>query len=504
MSEALPKLKSRLEDIHSLNKINALLDWDLQTQMPPGGANARAQQIGVVSKLSHELFTATETGQLLDAAAGETQGASYDSNDASLLRVARRDYDKASKLPTELVTEMSRVTTLAHSVWAKARADNDFKSFAPTLEQILALKIRAAEYLGYTDHIYDAMLDDYEPGLKTSDVATMFEDLRKDLVPLVKAINERVSAVDDTVLHQDFDEVTQRTFAEMVITQFGYDFNRGRQDKAVHPFETSFSRDDVRITTRFDPKWINPAMFGTFHETGHAMYEQNVGADLEGTILCSGTSLGIHESQSRLWENLIGRSRGFWKHFFPILQSCFPAQLGSVDQETFYRAINKVEPSFIRVEADEATYNLHIMLRFELEADLMARKIKVSDLPEAWNAKSKEYLGIVPPTDSLGVLQDVHWSMGLLGYFPTYSMGTILSAQLFDKAVAQYPTIPAEIEQGKFDTLLSWLRENIHKHGRKYEPKELVQRATGEALQARSYMKYLKTKYGEIYGITVE
>ena len=330
----------------------------------------------------------------------------------------------------------------------------------------------------------------------------MFEDLRKELVPLIKSISAHVDDVDDAVLHQAFDLAKQREFSEMVVKQFGYDFERGRQDPTVHPFATSFSKNDVRITTRFDPNWLNPAMFGTFHESGHAIYEQGVSDELEGNILCGGTSLGVHESQSRMWENIVGRSRGFWKHYFPILQTYFPAQFGKVDLETFYRAINRVKPSFIRVEADEATYNLHIMMRFELEADLMAGKLKTIELPEAWNAKSKEYLGIVPQTDTLGVLQDVHWSAGLMGYFPTYSIGTSLSAQLYDKAVEKHPSIPAEMEQGKFDSLLGWMRENVHQYGRKYEPKELVKRATGEPLQARSYMNYLKKKYGEIYKLS--
>jgi carboxypeptidase Taq len=502
VAEAYQELAARLQDYWSLGKIEAILEWDMQTQMPEGGSNARARHIELLAKLSHQHFTSAETGRLLDAAAGETQNADPTSDEFNLVRVARRDYDKARKVPTELVMEMSRITTLAHSIWAKARTDNDFKSFAPTLEKIIELKTRIAECLGYTDHIYDAMLDEYEPGLKTADVASMFETLREDLVPLVKAITARAEAVNDSVLHQDFDETKQREFSEMVVKQFGYDFGRGRQDRAVHPFETSFSRDDVRITTRFHPKWLNPAMFGTFHEAGHAMYEQGVGEKLEGNILCSGVSLGIHESQSRLWENIIGRSYGFWEYYFPKLQSVFPAQLGNIDLETFYRAVNKVSPSFIRVEADEATYNLHIMMRFELESDLLAGKIKVMELPDAWNAKSQAYLGITPDTDTVGVLQDVHWSAGLYGYFPTYSIGTILSAALFDKAVEQCPNIPAEIKQGKFDTLLNWLRTNIHQHGRKFDPKDLIQRATGQPLQSRSYMNYLKTKYSAIYGLS--
>jgi carboxypeptidase Taq len=502
VGESFSGLQDRLADVTTLNQVNALLDWDLQTQMPPGAADARARHNSTLSKLIHQMFTDDETGRLLAEAQGEMKSAPFDSNEASLLRVARRDYDKSKKVPTDLIAELSRVTALAHGIWAKARAENDFKSFVPMLQQILDLKKRVAECYGYTDHLYDALLDDYEPGLKTQDVAKLFEDLRKDLVPLVKAIGEHVDRVDDSVLHQPFDEKTQREFSEMVIKQFGYDFNRGRQDPAVHPFCTNFSRDDVRITTRFDAKWLNPAMFGTFHETGHALYEQNVGEDLEGNLLGTGVSLGVHESQSRLWENIVGRSRGFWKHYFPILQKYFPEQFSKCDLETFYRAINRVQPSFIRVEADEATYNLHIMMRFELEADLITEKLKVSDLPEAWNEKSQAYLGIVPPTNTLGVLQDVHWSAGLYGYFPTYSMGTILSAQLYDKAIEQNPQIPSEIEQGKFSTLLGWLRENIHRHGRKFDPPELIKRATGEPLQTRSYMKYLRAKYSEIYGLS--
>ncbi len=501
MGDALTALKSRLADVTSLSQINALLEWDLQTQMPPGGAEARARHMSVQSKLVHEMFTADETGRLIEAASAEVSGADYDSDDASLLRVARRDYERERKVPAELVAEVTRTTTLAHDIWAKARANNDFKSFMPSLQRIIELKISVAECYGYTDHIYDALLDTYEPGLKTADVTAMFAGLRTELVPLVRAIGERVDAVDDSVLHQDFDPERQRQFAELVIRRFGYDFSRGRQDRAVHPFATNFSRNDVRITTRFDPRWLNPALFGTLHEAGHGMYEQGIGEELEGNILAGGTSLGVHESQSRLWENLIGRSRGFWTFFFPILQTYFPDQLGRVDLETFYRAINRVKPSFIRVEADEATYNLHIMMRFELEVDLLAGQLKVKDLPDAWNARSQTYLGIVPPTDTLGVLQDVHWSSGLIGYFPTYSIGNLLSAQLFEKAVEQNPTIPEEIRRGEFATLLHWLRENIHKHGRKYEPPELIRRATGEPLQSRSYMRYLKSKYGEIYGV---
>ncbi len=503
MTDTLTTLKERLAEVFSLNQASAVLGWDMQCYMPPGGAGARARQLSVLSKLSHEMFIADETGRLIDAAERgiDGSGAGDESDDVSLVHRARRDYVKARKVPASLVAELASATALGHEVWVKARAENDFKSFIPSLRKIVDLTKRAAECVGYKDHIYDAMLDMYEEGLTTADVAHMFADLREDLVPLVKAISARANAVKDDILHQKFDEDKQRQFSEMVVKKFGYDFERGRQDKAVHPFCTSFSRNDVRITTRFDPKWLNPALFGTLHEAGHGMYEQGVAESLEGNILAGGTSLGVHESQSRLWENVVGRSRGFWQHFYPQLQKLFQKQLGQVDLETFYRAINAVKPSFIRVEADEATYNLHIMLRFELEADMVAGALKLEDLPEAWNAKFKDYVGIVPPTDTLGVLQDIHWSSGLIGYFPTYSMGNLLSVPLFNKAVEAHPAIPREIARGEFGTLLGWLRENVHKYGRKYEPKELVRRATGRELESKSYVRYLKAKYSDIYGL---
>ena len=501
VSESLDALKSRLGDVVTLQNVLALVDWDQQTQMPSGAANAKARHLELLSKLEHEMKTDDETGSLIASAEKEVTNASYDSFDGSFVRVARRDYDRARKLPTDLVAEMSRVQTIAHEHWVKARQDNDFAAFVPSLTKILELKQREIECKGYKDHPYDALLDNFEIGLTAADVDAMFSELRVELVPLVKAITERGNVIDDSALHQDFPEDKQRAFAEMVVSKYGFDFTRGRQDKAVHPFCTSFSRDDVRITTRFDPKWLSPALFGTLHEAGHGMYEQGSDPSLEGTILNGGASLGVHESQSRLWENVIGRSYPFWTHFYPKLQETFPAQLGSVSLDSFYRAINKVEPSFIRVEADEATYNLHIMIRFELERDLIGGKLAIKDLPEAWNAKSKAYLGIVPPTNALGVLQDIHWSFGGLGYFPTYSMGNLLSVQLYDAAVKAHPAIPEEIADGEFSTLLGWMHTNIHQHGSKYEPKELIVKATGEPMQSRSYMKYLKTKYSAIYGL---
>ncbi|CAG0993102.1 MAG: carboxypeptidase M32 [Anaerolinea sp.] len=501
MSEPLQQLKERLADIENMRAATAILEWDQQTQMPPGAAESRARQLGTLSKLAHEMFVSDETGALLEKSAQALNGADYDSFDASLIRVTRKDYERERKLPPSFVSEMTQLTALAHEVWAKARAEDNFAAFAPTLKKIVDMKRREAELRGYTDHIYDALIDTYEPGMKTADVAQMFNGLSKELVPFVAAIRERVDQVSDKPVHQDFDEDIQRRFAEMVVSQFGYDFQRGRQDRAVHPFCTSFSCTDVRITTRYERDWLNPALFGTLHEAGHGMYEQGSALELDLHGLRGGTSLGVHESQSRLWENVVGRSRGFWTHFYPKLQAEFPAQLENISLDDFYRAVNKVEPSLIRVEADEVTYNLHIMVRFEIETDLLAGSLTVDQLPEVWNAKYHQYLGITPPNNRLGVLQDIHWSGGLMGYFPTYSIGNLLSVQLYEKAVSAHPTIPEEITQGKFETLRGWMTENVYRHGRKYDPTELIQRATGEKLTPRPYLNYLKRKYGEIYGV---
>jgi carboxypeptidase Taq len=337
--------------------------------------------------------------------------------------------------------------------------------------------------------------------MKTGQVAAIFDNLKKELVPLARAISERADTVDDSVLHKSYDEQKQLDFGLEIIRDFGFDFTRGRQDKSVHPFTTSFSTGDVRLTTRVDSNYLPTALFGTLHECGHGLYEQGISPALERTSLDDGASLGIHESQSRLWENLVGRSRGFWLHHFPRLQATFPDQLAGVDVEAFYRAVNHVEPSLIRVEADEVTYNLHIMLRFELENEMLEGKVKLADLPEAWNAKIKTYLGLTPPNDVLGVLQDIHWSGGMLGYFPTYSLGNLISVQLFDKAQADIPSLHDQIAAGQFDELLGWLRQNVHQHGRKYTPAELVKRVTGDDLTAANYITYIKTKFSDIYGL---
>jgi carboxypeptidase Taq len=499
--EKVQQLKAYLADVVRLQQTLGLLGWDQQTYMPPGGAAARAEQVATLSRIAHERFVSEETGRLLQEAAGEVAGLDYDSDDAALIRVVQHDYDLETRVPTKLVEEIARTTTQAHEIWAKARQDNNFAAFAPMLERIYDLMRQQAEALGYTDRMYDALLDIYEPHMKTADVERLFDGLRQELVPFVAAIFERLDAVDAKSIHQGYDVDKQAEFGVKVIKQLGYDMTRGRQDKSVHPFTTEFSVNDVRITTRYMPNYLPAALFGSIHEAGHAMYEQGSDPSLEGTPLAGGTSLGVHESQSRLWENLVGRSRGFWHHFYPDLQRVFPDQLGKVDVEQFYRAINFVSRSLIRVEADEVTYNLHIMLRFEMENALLEQKLAVKDAPEAWNAKMQAYLGVTPPTDREGILQDIHWSGGMVGYFPTYSLGNFLSVQFWDKALKDVPSIPGDIERGDFSTLLGWLQKNIYRHGRKFWPAELTERVTGEPIQTRSFMRYLKAKYSNIYGV---
>ncbi len=498
----LQELKTHLADVIHLQHAAGVLGWDQQTYMPPGGAEARAEQLATLSRLAHEMFVAETTGALLQQAAAEVDGADYDSDEAALVRVVQHDYDLATRVPTKLVEEIARTTTLAHEVWAKARQENDFASFAPMLDKIYDLMRQQADALGYEDRMYDALLDQYEPGMKTAQVEALFAELREELVPFVAAIFERLDAVDDTPVKLNYDVDKQAEFGLKVIEQLGYDMTRGRQDRAVHPFTTEFSINDVRITTRYQEDWMPAALFGSIHEAGHAMYEQGSDPRLEGTMLAGGTSLGVHESQSRMWENLVGRSRGFWQYFYPDLQKLFPEQLGAVNLDAFYKAINAVSRSLIRVEADEVTYNLHIMLRFEMENDLLEGKLAVKDAPDYWNAKMESYLGITPPDNGKhGVLQDVHWSSGLVGYFPTYSLGNFLSVQYWDKALADVPSIPDDIASGNFATLLDWLRANIHVHGRKYWPTELTERVTGEPIQVRSFMRYLKDKYTPIYDL---
>jgi carboxypeptidase Taq len=492
----LEQLKSRLSDINALHAAVAIMDWDQQTYMPKGGASARSEHVGILSRMAHEMFIDDATQKLLEHAKGETREGT---DDASMLRVTQRDLDMRTKIPSALVEEKTKLATKAHEAWVEARANNDFNKFIPYLERMFEIARQEAEYLGYTDHIYDALLDQYEEGAKAADCRRMFDALKGPNVALVKDITERGRKIDDSKLYGDWDEGKQKAFTEMLVKTIGFDMNRGRQDTAPHPFCTGWSIGDIRLTTRYKP-YIGSAIFGSMHEAGHGMYEQGSPTEWDLTPLSGGVSLGLHESQSRTWENIVGRSKSFWKRFLPDLQKAFPA-LASFDLDTWYRAINKVEPSYIRVEADEVTYNLHVLVRFEIECDILTGKLAVKDLPDAWNAKYQEYLGITPKNNSEGCLQDVHWSQGSIGYFPTYSMGNLLSYQIWNTLRKDVGDTVALMEEGKFEPILTWLQEKIYRQGRKYTPKDLVMQVTGKPMGAEDYLAGLDKKYREIYDL---
>lgn len=500
MSEKLNQLKAILGEVSDLNRAASVLGWDQQVNMPPAGGEARGQQLGTLGKIAQEKFIADEVGKLLDDLKQELNGADPASDEAAMIRVASRNYDKAKRVPPSFVVEQAVVTSKAFEAWVEARSKSDFSIFLPHLEKVLELVHKYISFHPKADHPYDTLLDDYEPGMKTADVKVIFDELRPQQVELIKAIAAS-KQVNDAFLHKKYNEKKLWDFGVEVVGKFGYDWSRGRQDKAPHPFETTFSVNDVRITTRFEAENPMATLFSTMHESGHAMYEQGVNPEYERTPLESGTSLAIHESQSRMWENLVGRSLPFWEYFYPTLKKTFPSQLGNVNLKTFYKGINKVEPSLIRVNADEATYNLHIMLRLELEIAMVEGNVNLKDLPEIWNTKMKEYLGVTPPNDAKGVLQDIHWSGGSIGYFSTYALGNLVSAQLWEKINKDIHGLGDKIRKGDFSELLGWLRKNIHQHGQKFEPQTLVQNVTGSKITPAPYVRYLKKKYGEIYGL---
>jgi carboxypeptidase Taq len=496
----LSELKCLLNEVSDINHVVGLLHWDQQTQMPPGGSHGRGHQLETLTRLSHLKFTSKKIGDLLEDLKPYAAGLEPDSDDARLIKVTARLYDKRTRLPADFVGEFARISSDAHLVWEEARAESNFSKFQPHLERIVEMRRRYADFFAPYEHVYDPLLDYFEPGLKTAEVQEIFSTLRPHQIALIQAIQDR-SQVDDSFLHQNYEERKQWDFGVSVISEFGYDWKCGRQDKATHPFTQGLGSGDVRITTRFLEDYGASALFSTMHECGHALYEQGVDPELDRTPLGKGASLAIHESQSRMYENLIGRSYSFWSHFYPQLQDTFPAQLGNVDLETFYKGINKVEPSLIRVEADEATYNLHIMLRLELEIELMEGSLEVKDLPQAWNSKMEESLGVRPPNDALGVLQDIHWSSGMIGYFSTYALGNLISVQLWECANQDISDLDEQIRQGEFAAITGWMREHIHRLGAKFEPQELVQRVTGSKIDPTPYIRYLKKKYGEIYGL---
>ncbi len=499
MEKKLQELKIHLAEVNDLNSAAAVLGWDQATYMPAGGAAVRGRQMATLASLAQRKFTDPAVGKLLDQLENETKGLPYDSDEAALIRKTRRDYDKQVKVTPAWVAKFSAHSAETYQAWTQARPANDFKSVQDRLKKTLDLSREYANFFPDYDHIADPLIDGPDPGMKAADIRKLFGELRAQLVPIVKAITSQAEA-DDSPLHMGYPEDEQLAFGISVAKDYGLDLNRSRQDKTHHPFCTTFSIGDVRITTRVKEEDLGDALFSTLHETGHALYELGVNPALEATPLMGGTSSGVHESQSRTWENLVGRSRGFWEHYFPKLQEKFPKQLKGVSLDEFYRAINKVQRSLIRTDADEVTYNLHVMVRFDLELQMLEGKLEIEDLPEAWHSRYEEDLGIRAPSDVNGVLQDVHWYGGLIGgSFQGYTLGNIISALFFEAALKAHPEIPSEIGKGQFATLHMWLKENLYWHGSKFTPSELIQRITGGPLRIEPYIKYLKTKYGELY-----
>jgi carboxypeptidase Taq len=496
--QKLAELRSRLAEIADLNGAAAVLAWDQQVYMPPGGAAARGRIMGTLARLAHDRFVDPAVGKLLDDLHAYGDSLPFDSDDAALIRVTRRNYEREVKIPSAFISEFYAHSAQTYQAWVEARPANDWAKVHPLLEKTLDMSRRYADYLGPYQHIADPLIDGSDYGMKAETIRTLFAELRAELVPIVKAITEQPPA-DDSFLHQDYPREGIEAFSKAVIERYGYDFNRGRLDTTAHPFAIKFAIGDVRITTRYPKHSLSDPLFSTLHESGHAMYEQGVSPALEGTPLDGGTSSGVHESQSRLWENIVGRSREFWSHFYPMLQAQFPAQLGHVGMDQFYRAVNKVQRSLIRTEADEVTYNLHVMIRFDFELALLEGTMALKDLPEAWHARYQADLGVRAPDDRDGCLQDVHWYAGLIGgAFQGYTLGNLFSAQFYAKALQAHPDIPAQIGRGEFGTLHTWMRENIYQHGSKFTAPELLQRTVGE-FSIKPYMQYLKTKYGQLY-----
>ncbi len=503
--EDLTEQVAQVNDI--LNAIS-VLTWDARTQMPPGGAETRGQQLATLSSLAQERLTSERLKAAL--AEAEKDISNGDITQTRTVESIRKAVELFERIPPALTADLARLKTVSQDVWAEARKNSDFGLFAPYLEQMVTLNRRLAEAIGYTDHPYDALLRQYEPGLTTRTLQDLFASLKEGILPLLGEIRTHGQEPRWDFLIRDFPENRQREFNVRLAELFGYDFARGRLDTSAHPFEISFTRQDVRITTRYDCHYLPMSLFGTLHEVGHALYEQGVSPELIRSALTSdflgfyavgGASYGTHESQSRLWENLVGRSRPFWERHFSGLQEVFPEQLQDVDSTTFYGAVNRVSPSLIRVEADEVTYNLHIMLRVELETALLEGNLEVADLPEAWNAKVGEYLGLTPPDDASGVLQDIHWSAGLFGSFPTYTVGNVMASQFFEAAKAQVAGLDEALAAGDYALLRGWLTETIYRHGRTYTPRELLERATGRSLDVAPYLEYLNSKYRELYDL---
>lgn len=495
-NNAYPELARELREIALLGSVGSLLDWDERTQLPPKGGEHRAAQASLIARLVHERFTAPKVGDLLRAAADVN--ATADSDVAVTVRETKRSYERATKIPASLVEEQTRVAVLAQQAWGDARAKSDYASFAPWLDKTLKLKRDEANCVGYGKDMYDALLDQFEPGETTANLRTTFEQLREPLVELIRLIADSGRKAPLEILEREYPASAQNQMAREAAAKIGFDFDAGRLDQSLHPFCTGLGPGDTRMTTRYDIRFFGDAFFGVLHETGHCLYEQGLPAAHFGLPMGEACSLGIHESQSRLWENFVGRSESFWKYFLPKTRAYFPQSLKGVDDHDWYFAVNDIRPSLIRTEADEATYNLHVLLRFELEQALLGNELSVKDLPAAWSEKMTRYLGLTPPDDARGCLQDIHWSSGSIGYFPTYTLGNLYAAQFFEQASEDIPNLEEHFATGDFASLLAWLRDKIHRHGKRYPAPELCKRVTGQALTVEPLLRHLNRK-AELY-----
>ncbi|MDP6758195.1 MAG: carboxypeptidase M32 [Chloroflexota bacterium] len=495
------QLAERLAEIDDLEHAIALLGWDQQTYMPAGGAEARGEQMATIERVVHQRFTDPAVGQLLEDLAADAAALPESSHRASVWRVVRRRYDRATKLPEDLVAEMARTSARAFDTWVKARAANDFTMFEADLTHQVDLARQQTDHFGYEDTPYDALLAGYEPNLTSADVDRLFNPLRDRLVPLLDSLRPVLDRINDDALRGDLPHDAQIALTEDIVTLVGFDFKTGRQDLAAHPFTTSIGHGDTRVTTAVDPRNLAPALYASIHEAGHGTHDQGIPAELRRTAVGQVESLVIAESQSRLWENLVGRSRGFADHLLPYLRKHFPGKFGPLEAGTLYAAGSYVEPGYIRVQADEVTYSLHIFLRYEIERELIEGRLAVTDLPERWWSGMKSLLGVEPTTDADGVLQDVHWSSGAIGYFPTYALGTLLSVQLYEAALADDASIQPALEAADFAPLLAWMRQHVHRHGAAWSAAELVTRELGVELSADPFLDYLETKYRALYNL---
>jgi carboxypeptidase Taq len=490
MDRALAELKEHLGKLTDLRRTGAVLVWDMTVFMPPGGAPTRAAQLGTIEQIVHDVATDDRLGELLEELAPYATSLPHDSDDACLIRVAERDWSRARRVPTELAVEFTKVAAESYDVWVRARQDSDFAPFRPWLERIVELRRRYIECFAPYDDAYDVLLEDFEPGMRTSEIRELFSVLAPELRALVA---EHATDEEDEFMRGPFPIAAQDALSRELVEAFGATWDQFRLDTTVHPFETTFGLGDIRLTSRYSDDDLL-SLFTAMHECGHGLYEWGVSPTLERTPLCAGVSATLHESQSRLWENVVGRSLPFWRWFYPRLRDTFPGILGTVPLESFQRAVNRVRRSFIRVDADETSYGLHVILRFELEQELISGRLAVADLPDAWNTRFEELMGISVPNDALGVLQDAHWSGGSFGYFPTYLLGTVLSVQVWDKARASITDLEEQIERGEFGELHRWLRENIYVLGRKLTPAETVERVVGGPIDPQPYLAYLRDK----------